>query len=856
MPRGLGPATHITDPDLTHVGRAVALSATFAAVSAIDADGYGTIIVRNLLNQTGTRLNPSTADSDFGTVLAMTETHLVASGAGRVYVYHLSGSTWTPLQTIIPTTPQTGSGFAAAIDIDGGDLMVGQPGFADDSGSGQLHVYTLNGTTAEFDLAAVWNLVDPTLGGFGASVAIHNGQALVGVPTGQYPATIEFIRLVDGTWDLSDYTTIVPTPDTAGWGTQVSITNVNAAVTANGSLGLTAVGCSAGGFVDPSGVCTACGVIGTYSTELAETCTPAPPGYATDDPTKVIVCHNGTHQPDPGQPSCLPCGATPPRYTTPDDGRPHPTCWLPVTPAIGEDAPLIVNISSADIESFNAAWVDDSGANQPCAVAQGPSGAVIVPVSASSTVAAGTYILTLTDGDGHPTTMQVTLVNPYTIPPAHTVLTGPVAVSAVTSNICPASLAVADGALTPASFGSAHIDPDQAVVCESVPMPINASVVASSFGPSTTPSVEDVIGAMASHSDTTHPDVCVALNAASFGSISSFTVHLNATSLPPALIDGKLCVTAEDIAIALTQVSSTALTLTSLPAPVTFTAALDGDPFLQVVMVPDSSGPSPTFWVTLITLPTLMAGCCIFSLCAGITALGLAVQTTWCGVTIAKKCRPAPRPDPIHTPISLRAALASFWEEGSIAFDDDPTTFTEVDGDLATADFTILCDPHAIPEAIEDSDSAQPAQAESISSVSTIPTATGGSAVDFSSPPLLSLVGNSCTGISVDSQSVVSMTDLTPSGSGSDTSAMSIIPPGMGSHDNPLFDTAVDMDWDGTPSSRPDPQRRQVQDLPAHHPFNGLSLVIPTLDTLTESDVVTFESLTHRGRRFTNSHHS
>lgn len=97
-------------------------------------------------------------------------------GAGKVYVYQWTGSSWQATPGPIQTSQVGTSGFGQALATAGDDLVVGAPGSNMNSGA----VFT-------FSVASPWSPKGATLPGaageyFGAAVALAAGRLLVGAP--------------------------------------------------------------------------------------------------------------------------------------------------------------------------------------------------------------------------------------------------------------------------------------------------------------------------------------------------------------------------------------------------------------------------------------------------------------------------------------------------------------------------------------------------------------------------------------------------------------------------------------------------------------------------------------------------
>ncbi len=157
------------------------------------ADNYqGAVFVYTLSGSTWTQQAELVAGyKDFGWSVAISgDGGTIAVGninnlantpnAGAVFVYTLSGSTWTQQAELISSDGKADDFLGSSVAISGGTIVTGAPGH---SPSGAAYVFTGSGSSwtqaAElFDPAPV-NSVSPN-GSFGNSVAIDGGTILVG----------------------------------------------------------------------------------------------------------------------------------------------------------------------------------------------------------------------------------------------------------------------------------------------------------------------------------------------------------------------------------------------------------------------------------------------------------------------------------------------------------------------------------------------------------------------------------------------------------------------------------------------------------------------------------------------------
>ncbi len=181
---------------LDMLGRAVALRGDRLAAGAPES-GAGLVYVYDRSGTTWTAGTPLTpigggATDRFGASLAMEADTLVVgapdestvfSDAGAVHVFARTGSTWTHVQRIVSTNQAAGERFGDAVAVDAERLVVGAPG-NDGNGTdaGAVYVYrrTPAGTYA-FEFAGLPSGGSPQ-GGYGTSVAVRGNEIAVGAP--------------------------------------------------------------------------------------------------------------------------------------------------------------------------------------------------------------------------------------------------------------------------------------------------------------------------------------------------------------------------------------------------------------------------------------------------------------------------------------------------------------------------------------------------------------------------------------------------------------------------------------------------------------------------------------------------
>ena len=101
------------------------------------------------------------------------------AGAGAVYVFARSGTTWTQEAELTASDGTVGADFGAGVSVNGGTILVGAPGsMVEPSGApGAAYVFTRSGTT--------WTQEAEILGqgsGFGYAVSLSGDMAVVSAP--------------------------------------------------------------------------------------------------------------------------------------------------------------------------------------------------------------------------------------------------------------------------------------------------------------------------------------------------------------------------------------------------------------------------------------------------------------------------------------------------------------------------------------------------------------------------------------------------------------------------------------------------------------------------------------------------
>ncbi len=147
------------------------------------------------------------AGSEFGFALAVSGNSLFVgapadSGTGGVHVYTLDGSTWTWSSVLRPDPAVDGAGFGAALDVDGDLLLAGAP--YENGNEGAVHVFTAtNGGDWTHETRLAGTLSGEALFGFGLTLAGEG--AVVGAQYSANRAGVAYYFKRDaltGSWTL------------------------------------------------------------------------------------------------------------------------------------------------------------------------------------------------------------------------------------------------------------------------------------------------------------------------------------------------------------------------------------------------------------------------------------------------------------------------------------------------------------------------------------------------------------------------------------------------------------------------------------------------------------------------------
>lgn len=121
----------------------------------------------------------------FGSALALDGNRLLvgaaaqADGQGAVYVFERNDAgTWMETGRLTANAGQASAGYGVSVALDGDWALVGASSYGDD---GAVFAYRHNGSM--WEEVGMWtNGEEDTQDQFGASVALHNGRAIVGAP--------------------------------------------------------------------------------------------------------------------------------------------------------------------------------------------------------------------------------------------------------------------------------------------------------------------------------------------------------------------------------------------------------------------------------------------------------------------------------------------------------------------------------------------------------------------------------------------------------------------------------------------------------------------------------------------------
>ena len=179
-------------------GCSCTMSGKYMAVGAyVESGSSGAVYIYSLSgtswSYTGTRLASTASTPCFGYSCAMNESYLVVgaynetAGVGAAYIHSLTGTTWSftgrkLLQSDSGVSTTAGPNFGWSCAISGNYIVIGSKG--DDSNKGAAYVYTLSGSTWSSTSRRLLQSESGTNTGtyFGTSCAISGSYIIVGSP--------------------------------------------------------------------------------------------------------------------------------------------------------------------------------------------------------------------------------------------------------------------------------------------------------------------------------------------------------------------------------------------------------------------------------------------------------------------------------------------------------------------------------------------------------------------------------------------------------------------------------------------------------------------------------------------------
>ncbi|MDX1570071.1 MAG: hypothetical protein R3200_06260 [Xanthomonadales bacterium] len=200
-------------------GGAVAADGSLLAVGLPNADGAtvdsGQVVIyrtqgTTLIEEQVIDVPAGFSATNFGAALALEGNQLVVGAPGTPPVAakgtalqaaifeRANNGQWTIKSTLMPMNGNAGDEFGASVDIDGGTIVVGAPGDAENVDSGAAYVYA---SANQAELMPM-RKIKPTGGAsgerFGAAVATDDGKLAVGAPNSQINAVVAgSVRIFD-----------------------------------------------------------------------------------------------------------------------------------------------------------------------------------------------------------------------------------------------------------------------------------------------------------------------------------------------------------------------------------------------------------------------------------------------------------------------------------------------------------------------------------------------------------------------------------------------------------------------------------------------------------------------------------
>ncbi len=204
--------------------RAVATSGSSAARAA-RSEGAVTPAVRRRGWTQATELSDPGSGGNFGDAVAISGNTMVVggngddNGDGSVYVFNGSGSHWTYVTTLIPSSPQAYDGFGYSVAVSSGIIVVGAPDYeVGGTQVGAAYVFTNGGSYTQQA-----TFVDPGAAAndfFGSLVAVESSSAvMVTAPfeNGEEGAVFEYTES-GSNWQTTPSTTFTAPGGSDGYG--------------------------------------------------------------------------------------------------------------------------------------------------------------------------------------------------------------------------------------------------------------------------------------------------------------------------------------------------------------------------------------------------------------------------------------------------------------------------------------------------------------------------------------------------------------------------------------------------------------------------------------------------------------
>ena len=230
--------THDVPIEGSEFGTAVDVSGeTIVAGDPLEYTGLGALfegavfvysqIGTNWLPQARLRADDSSINLHLGSSVAIDGDTILAGASEAAYIFVRNGTNWTQQQKLIDPVLLSGAGFGGSVALEGNVAVVSARKASSSNDSGAVYIFVRTGTNWIFQQELV--LGDNENNSlFGATVAIHNGQIAVGVPTRTVDGLLEAgavdIFQFNGTsWVLAQEVAATDASPGAALGTSVDI---------------------------------------------------------------------------------------------------------------------------------------------------------------------------------------------------------------------------------------------------------------------------------------------------------------------------------------------------------------------------------------------------------------------------------------------------------------------------------------------------------------------------------------------------------------------------------------------------------------------------------------------------------